>query len=209
MSTRKPPRHMGKITSWKDEQGFGFITPNGGGPAVFVHVSSFSGRGIRPAEAMLVTYELGTNEQGQPRAGQVAVVHGRAARPAALATGTRAIAVAGGFLALVAMLVFAGKLPRLVFGLYLGMSAVAFVAYALDKSAARHNRWRTRESTLHMLGLFGGWPGALLARHLLRHKSKKEAFRTVLWSTVVINCGALAWLLTPWGATSLLMLGAG
>lgn len=158
---------------------------------------------------MLVTYELDTNEQGQRRAGQVAVAHGRAARPAALATGTCAIAVAGGFLALVAMLVFAGKLPRLVFGLYLGLSAVAFVAYALDKSAARHNRWRTRESTLHMLGLFGGWPGALLARHLLRHKSKKEAFRTVLWGTVVINCGALAWLLTPWGATGLLLLGAG
>lgn len=31
-------RHQGKITNWKDEQGFGFVTPNGGGKDVFLHV---------------------------------------------------------------------------------------------------------------------------------------------------------------------------
>ena len=35
MRIQKMPRHQGKITSWKDDQGFGFIAPNGGGPAVF------------------------------------------------------------------------------------------------------------------------------------------------------------------------------
>ena len=209
MKARQPPRYTGRISSWKDEQGFGFITPNGGGPAVFVHIKSFSSRGSRPANDMFVTYELGTNDKGQPRAGQVAFVRDRPAQAAPTPTGARTTVFAAGFLALIAMLVFAGKLPRLVFALYLGMSALAFIAYAVDKSAAQNNRWRTRESTLHMLGLIGGWPGALVARHVLRHKSKKKEFRASLWGTVVLNCGALAWLMTPWGAAILAILGTG
>ena len=207
MRARTPPRYMGKITSWKDEQGFGFITPNGGGPAVFVHVKSFSSRGARPVEDTLVTYLLTTNEKGQPRAEQVAFVRDRTARPDSMPAGARTLVIAAAFLVLIALLVVAGKLPRLVFALYLGMSALAFIAYAIDKSAARNNRRRTRESTLHMLGLFGGWPGALVASHLLRHKSKKEAFRVTLWASVMLHCGALAWFLTPWGPASLQMLG--
>lgn len=37
-------RYQGKITDWKDDKGFGFVTPNGGGPRVFVHIKSFSSR---------------------------------------------------------------------------------------------------------------------------------------------------------------------
>jgi cold shock CspA family protein len=48
-------RHQGKITSWKDEQGFGFITPNVGGNQVFVHVKAFIGRQKRPVGHEIVT----------------------------------------------------------------------------------------------------------------------------------------------------------
>lgn len=87
-----------------------------------------------------------------------------------------------------------------MFGLYLGASLVAFVVYAWDKSAARNSQWRTKESTLHMIALLGGWPGALFAQKLLRHKSKKQSFQVVFWATVLLNCGALGWLLTQKGA---------
>ena len=43
--------------------------------------------------------------------------------------------------------------------------------------------------TLHGLSLIGGWPGALIAQQVLRHKSRKEEFRFVFWLTVVINVG--------------------
>jgi cold shock CspA family protein len=33
-------RYQGRIGEWKDDRGFGFITPNGGGPRVFLHISS-------------------------------------------------------------------------------------------------------------------------------------------------------------------------
>jgi len=32
MRNQKAPRYQGRITSWKDDEGFGFITPNGAGP---------------------------------------------------------------------------------------------------------------------------------------------------------------------------------
>ena len=64
---------------------------------------------------------------------------------------------------------------------------------------------QAKEDTLHLLGLVGGWPGALIARQLFRHKSTKQSFRTTLWVTVVLNCAALLWLISPYG-TKLLML---
>jgi uncharacterized membrane protein YsdA (DUF1294 family) len=103
------------------------------------------------------------------------------------------------FLTVVAALAFAGKLPGSIVGVYLAASLVAFVVYAWDKSAAQGNRWRTKESTLHLIALLGGWPGALLAQKLLRHKSKKQSFLVVFWATVLINCGVLGWLLIAQG----------
>jgi uncharacterized membrane protein YsdA (DUF1294 family) len=77
--------------------------------------------------------------------------------------------------------------------LYLAASIAAFVAYGIDKSAARGGRWRTPESTLHMLALIGGWPGALVAQSVFRHKSRKSSFRIAFFVTVAVNCAALLW----------------
>lgn len=75
--------------------------------------------------------------------------------------------------------------------------------YALDKSAAKAGSFRTQESTLHLLALVGGWPGAMIAQQTLRHKTKKQSFRAVFWMTVLLNCGAFAWLFTLNGTVSL------
>jgi uncharacterized membrane protein YsdA (DUF1294 family) len=80
---------------------------------------------------------------------------------------------------------------------------VAFLIYGHDKSAAVRNAWRVQESTLHLFGLLGGWPGALAAQRLFRHKSSKASFQTTYWITVVLNCAALGWLLSPYGAQTL------
>lgn len=195
----KSPRYQGKISSWKDEQGYGFITPNGGGPTVFIHVKSFARQDIRPTGNEIVTYELVVNERGQHRAENVAYVRSRRAPEPTHRTGTSSLVAAIAFLGFIAACSLTGKLPALVFGLYLVMSVAAFIAYAHDKSAARENRWRTQESTLHMLGLAGGWPGALVAQQVFRHKRKKQSFREVFWVTVIANCGALGWFLSPFG----------
>lgn len=96
------------------------------------------------------------------------------------------------FFAFITMATLSGKLPVALLGLYAGASIAAFVAYAADKSAARNRRWRIRENTLHLLALIGGWPGALLAQNCLRHKSGKKSFLVVFWTSVLLNCIALA-----------------
>jgi uncharacterized membrane protein YsdA (DUF1294 family) len=70
---------------------------------------------------------------------------------------------------------------------YVVLSVVAFFAYAVDKSAAIKGRWRTSESSLHLLGLACGWPGALLAQQFLRHKTAKPSFVFGFWVTVIAN----------------------
>lgn len=55
----------------------------------------------------------------------------------------------------------------------------AFGLFWFDKVQARNGDWRVRERTLLLIALLGGF-GAWLAQHLLRHKTRKEPFRTVL-----------------------------
>ncbi|NMK47208.1 DUF1294 domain-containing protein [Achromobacter sp. Bel] len=86
---------------------------------------------------------------------------------------------------------------------YLALSALTFTVYAVDKAAARANRQRIPEKTLHILALIGGWPGALVAQEWLRHKSVKPAFRAVFWITVAVNIGVFVFLASPYGRSLL------
>jgi len=81
---------------------------------------------------------------------------------------------------------------------YLAASAICFVVYAADKSAARAGRWRVSERALLGLGLIGGWPGALVAQQVVRHKSRKSSFQIAFWLTVLANVCLLIALTTPW-----------
>lgn len=101
------------------------------------------------------------------------------------------IAVALLFLAAILAAAIAGEVPAALAVFYLVASAVAFIAYARDKSAAAENQWRTPESRLHLYSLAGGWPGALLAQTVLRHKSRKQSFQAVFFTTVLLNLGVL------------------
>jgi uncharacterized membrane protein YsdA (DUF1294 family) len=74
-------------------------------------------------------------------------------------------------------------------------SLSCFIVYALDKRAARRGAPRTPERTLLLLGLVGGWPGALLAQQWLCHKSAKTSFLVKFWLTVLTNLALLVGLL--------------
>ena len=59
-----------------------------------------------------------------------------------------------------------------------------------DKQRAVAGERRIPESKLLGLALIGGSPGALLARQLFRHKTRKEPFSTQLLVIVAVQAGA-------------------
>lgn len=108
----------------------------------------------------------------------------------------RAIAIAVLFTAALWVLAARGTLPFAIPAVYAAASLATVIAYAIDKSAAEGGRWRTRETTLHVLSLIGGWPGALVAQTVFRHKSQKRSFRLVFWLTLAANCCVFLWFWT-------------
>ena len=192
-------RIKGKITDWNDLRGFGFVSPLEGGERVFIHVSAFPSGSRRPTEGEFVSYTLGTDERGRMCATQVTYVisHPKSSAVRAHARNAELIAgfVAAAFLGVVALLTIVGRLWWPVVCVYIVTSLVAYSAYKHDKEAAQVGARRTNEWTLITLGLIGGWPGALVARHRFRHKTRKVVFRVGYWLSVGFNVAGLAWLI--------------
>ncbi len=200
-------RLQGKITSWKDDLGYGVVTQNGAdrNKTAFVHVKAFSERSRRPKLGDLITYEMNLDEKRRFRADDVKFVKRAPAKFSSSdvgGTSTSSLGRVFAYLFCAAMLlaVYLGRLPLLILGVYLAASVLAYTAYAMDKAAAESRRWRIAEDTLHIWGLIGGWPGALFAQQRLRHKTSKTSFQVMFWITVVINCAALVWLMSGSGA---------
>ena len=201
-------RTKGKIASWKDDKGYGFVAPLAGGKQIFIHRSALGNRDRTPVVGEVVTYSLSKDKRGRPCAANATLAGEKLTKKAAGKINRIAIAFGVLFLFSIAVSALVGNIPGLLLVVYLALSLVTFIAYALDKSAAKRGAWRTSEGTLLLLGLAGGWPGALIAQETLRHKSKKTSFRSLFWATVVMNCLALAWLHTEsgmsWLSTGLL-----
>lgn len=70
------------------------------------------------------------------------------------------------------------------------LNLVTFLTFWHDKQRAIHGGRRVRESDLLTLALFGGSLGALAARKIFRHKTRKEPFATLLMLIVVVQIGA-------------------
>ena len=191
----------GLLTAWNDAKGFGFITPEGGGERVFAHISSYKGGG-RPIANRKVTYSITKDGQGRLRAERFHYA-GAAKVGASMAAGAWvAAAVVVVFFAILAVLVHYGYLPVSFLAAYGGVSLVLFVMYWIDKRAAQRGAQRTAEKTLHLFELCCGWPGALMAQQVLRHKTRKGSYQLVFWLAVVANLGTLGWLLVAPEATS-------
>ncbi|WP_180125779.1 cold shock and DUF1294 domain-containing protein [Rhodoferax sp. BLA1] len=201
-----PTRFTGTLTTWHDDRGFGFLQADQGGNPVFVHIKAFLPGSGRPQLNLAYTFEVETGAKGKRainvapvRAARVAQATGPSRqRPSAAPWGTATLLVIPVFLVLYAVVAVLWRPPLWVAGAYLGLSLLTFIVYAMDKSAARAQGWRTAESTLHLLALVGGWPGALLAQQWLRHKSRKQEFRAVFWATVLLNVAGLVLLCSPW-----------
>jgi len=181
--------HQGRLTEWNDERGFGFVTPLDGGPAAFVHISGFTQRLRRPKLNDLLVYSIEHDQRGRPRASDISFLrHAQSKRETSGGWQLVPVIIVSVLSVVLCTAVLLGSIPPAVLGLYAFMSVLLYLMYAADKSAAVSGKWRISEATLHLVALLGGWPGGLIARHRLRHKTIKQPFRFIFWCTVVLNC---------------------
>jgi uncharacterized membrane protein YsdA (DUF1294 family)/cold shock CspA family protein len=185
----------GTLKSWNDDRGFGFIEAAQGGQEIFVHIKAFPAGTGRPSLGQQLIFAVETTDNGKKRARSVqyparsrAHKSQRAESPAPW-TLPRLLVIPA-FAAIYGYVAWRWGFRPPVLLAYLGLSLVAFMAYAFDKSSAIAGRWRTREETLHLFAVAGGWPGALLAQQVLRHKMSKPGFVGVFWITVALNVAA-------------------
>ena len=209
----------GKVIRWEADRGFGFIEGAADTQDVFFHVKDVR-RGWTPQVGQLVRYELVHVGGKGPRA---VAVQGPAPRsagrvptsaptPASMPTRGRARVesrtpaprdpwlrpILWAALVWAAVLGWASatqRLPAWVLPAWWGLNVWTFVVYWRDKWAAQRGQWRTPENSLHLWSLLGGWPGARIAQQMLRHKSRKEAFQSTYWVTLVTHVVAVSGLL--------------
>ena len=191
-------RVEGTVAVWNADRGFGFIEPAAGGRQIFAHIHAFPQDTETPRVGQVVSFEVEKTPEGKTRA--------RYVRPAGVAKppryGRTTYSILS-YLPVVAFIVLYA-LVRLLWHqswwflvVYVGTSILCFIIYAIDKSAAAQGRWRVSESALLLLGLFGGWPGALVAQQVLHHKTKKRSFQAAFAGSIVVNVLAFVLLASP------------
>jgi uncharacterized membrane protein YsdA (DUF1294 family)/cold shock CspA family protein len=185
----------GTLTTWKDEQGFGFATTEQQTDKVFVHIKNFSYKTRRPCEGDQLVYDIQMDANQRPQAVNIQFLHDferkklRHQRHNQAEEGKQLLSkiAAYPFILVLLILCFWGKISIWVLGYYVLLSLLTFFLYWQDKNAAQNNQRRTPEKTLHQWSFLGGWIGALIAQLSLRHKSQKKEFRETFWLTVLGN----------------------
>jgi uncharacterized membrane protein YsdA (DUF1294 family)/cold shock CspA family protein len=166
-----------RLIKWDSEKGYGFLRV--GSQDVFLHIRDFAERHKTPEAGDRIRFSMGTDTRGRTCA--LNAVHfndgGRFG--------------AGDFLFLILLLcaptLALHKLafdPRVTIISAIGLSVVTYLIYALDKMCARARDWRIPETTLQLLALAGGWPGAFVAQRRIRHKCAKLRFQILFWLIV-------------------------
>lgn len=69
----KPVFLKGKLTTWKDDRGFGFIKPAHGSKEIFLHISALKGTARRPKVGDIIIYQLTTEVNGKISAANASI----------------------------------------------------------------------------------------------------------------------------------------
>ena len=69
----------------------------------------------------------------------------------------------------------------------IGINAVSFVAYGIDKLKAKKGKWRIPEATLLLLAVAGGSIGAWMGMKVWHHKTLHKSFRFGIPAILIVQ----------------------
>ena len=76
----------------------------------------------------------------------------------------------------------------------LGINAVAFIVYGIDKYKAKKAKWRISEATLLLLAVLGGSIGAWMGMKVWHHKTMHKKFKYGIPAILLIQIALMAYL---------------
>lgn len=193
------PDWTARVVEWNAEKGYGWL--QWADKRVFLHRRDFSGRRRTPEVGEEVQFILGRDAQGRHCAKNAVSTRG-----GGFVAGLLHLLLLGVLLTLpvIALKRFPSELWKMV-AYACVISLITYSAYASDKLRARTRAWRIPESTLHLLELLGGWPGAWLAQKRLRHKCSKSSYQLTFWLIIVAYQFAAYDSLQHWRLSQLMM----
>ena len=76
----------------------------------------------------------------------------------------------------------------------LGINAVTFIVYGIDKYKAKKAKWRISEATLLLLAILGGSIGAWMGMKVWHHKTMHKKFKYGIPAILLIQIALMAYL---------------
>ena len=185
-----PAYLYGVLTEWYDERGYGFISANEDGKKIFLHIKALRENARRPKQGEIFFYKLTTDDRGRLQATDAfQTIFDEKQHPSFFYDLLAWLSYCW-LLAVIVPLLLMSKTDSTVLGVcfaFIVNSCLTAVFYRIDKFFARNKHLRIPEKNLHIWALVCGWPGALYAQHVFRHKKSKRSFMIVFYCMVAIN----------------------
>ena len=85
-------------------------------------------------------------------------------------------------------------LPSYLAYYLLGINAVTFIVYGIDKYKAKKAKWRIPEATLLLLAVLGGSIGAWMEMKVWHHKTMHKKFKYGIPAILLIQIALMTYL---------------